>query len=118
MAVLFALLVVVVIAGAVVVALRWPNAGVVADPSHDAPRAEAPEGRLGPAELRQVRFPIVFRGYRMSDVDALLDRLADQMVPQVAPTPAVAPASPAASSAPPDAPPAASGPSRPTGGAE
>ena len=91
MAVLFALLVVLVIAGAVVVAVRWPNAGVVADPSSDAPRAVLPEGRLGAAELRQVRFPIVFRGYRMSDVDALLDRLADQMTPPVAPNPPDAP---------------------------
>lgn len=79
MAVLFALLVVVVIAGAVLVTVRWPNAGVVADPPTDAARAVVPDGRLGSTELRQVRFPVVFRGYRMSDVDALLDRLADQM---------------------------------------
>jgi DivIVA domain-containing protein len=30
-------------------------------------------------DLRQVRFPLAFRGYRMSEVDALLDRLADQL---------------------------------------
>ena len=31
---------------------------------------------LGAEDLRRVRFSIAFRGYRMSEVDALLDRLA------------------------------------------
>ncbi|WP_232676151.1 DivIVA domain-containing protein [Nocardioides sp. R-C-SC26] len=29
--------------------------------------------------LRRVRFPVVLRGYRMDDVDALLDRVARQL---------------------------------------
>jgi DivIVA domain-containing protein len=30
-------------------------------------------------DLRRVRFPLAFRGYRMAEVDALLDRLAAQL---------------------------------------
>ena len=31
------------------------------------------------ADLRRVRFSLAFRGYRMSEVDELLDRLASQL---------------------------------------
>ncbi len=34
---------------------------------------------LGPRDLRDVRFSLAFRGYRMSEVDSLLDRLAREM---------------------------------------
>jgi DivIVA domain-containing protein len=30
-------------------------------------------------DLRRVRFSLAFRGYRMSEVDALLDRLATEL---------------------------------------
>ncbi len=33
-------------------------------------------GPLSADDLRRVRFPLAFRGYRMDEVDALLDRLA------------------------------------------
>ncbi|WP_166135964.1 DivIVA domain-containing protein [Nocardioides ochotonae] len=36
-------------------------------------------------DLRRVRFSLAFRGYRMSEVDALLDRLAGQLEKPVAP---------------------------------
>ncbi len=43
----------------------------------DRPDAVVPEsGRLTGDDLRRVRFSLAFRGYRMSEVDALLDRLA------------------------------------------
>ena len=43
----------------------------------DRPDAVVPaEGSLSGADLRRVRFSLAFRGYRMSEVDALLDRLA------------------------------------------
>ena len=38
-----------------------------------------PEGPLRADDLRRVRFSLAFRGYRMSEVDALLDRLARQL---------------------------------------
>lgn len=37
------------------------------------------EGPLGPGELKAVRFSLAVRGYRMSEVDALLSRLAKQL---------------------------------------
>lgn len=43
----------------------------------DRPDAVVPaDGPLSGADLRRVRFSLAFRGYRMSEVDALLDRLA------------------------------------------
>lgn len=38
-----------------------------------------PLGPLTGDDVRRVRFPIVLRGYRPADVDALLARLADQL---------------------------------------
>ena len=42
----------------------------------DRPDVSVPAGRLVGDDLRRVRFSLAFRGYRMSEVDALLDRLA------------------------------------------
>lgn len=42
-----------------------PDAGL---PAHDGP--------VSATDLRRVRFPVVLRGYRMAEVDALLERLA------------------------------------------
>lgn len=45
----------------------------------DRPDALVPsDGPIGADDLRRVRFSIAFRGYRMSEVDALLDRLATE----------------------------------------
>ncbi len=38
-----------------------------------------PSGNLTSADLRQVQFAVVPRGYSMEQVDALLDRLGDQL---------------------------------------
>ncbi|QCX26774.1 DivIVA domain-containing protein [Nocardioides jishulii] len=40
--------------------------------------AEPPSGPLSPDDLRGVRFTLALRGYRMDEVDALLDRVAAQ----------------------------------------
>lgn len=46
----------------------------------DRPDALVPaDGPLAARDLRRVRFSLTFRGYRMSEVDALLDRLAGQL---------------------------------------
>ncbi len=45
----------------------------------DRPDAIVPAtGPLRAEDLRRVRFSLAFRGYRMGEVDALLDRLARQ----------------------------------------
>lgn len=46
----------------------------------DRPDAVVPADRpLAADDLRRVRFTLAFRGYRASEVDALLDRLASEM---------------------------------------
>ena len=74
---LFAILVVLALGGiAVLAAGRGAPLSEVYD---DRPDAQVGEGELGPADLRRVRFSLALRGYRMSEVDALLDRLATQL---------------------------------------
>lgn len=52
----------------------------MAEEYDDRPDALVPAtGSLGPDDLRRVRFTLTFRGYRMSEVDALLSRLAAEM---------------------------------------
>jgi DivIVA domain-containing protein len=41
-----------------------------------APSGLPVDGPVTAEQLRRVRFPLAFRGYRMDEVDALLDRLA------------------------------------------
>jgi DivIVA domain-containing protein len=71
----FAILVVLAMGGiAMVAAGRGTPMGPTYD---DRPDATVPrDGDLGADDLRRVRFSLAFRGYRMSEVDALLDRLA------------------------------------------
>lgn len=46
----------------------------------DRPDAVVPADRpLGAEDLRRVRFSLAFRGYRMSEVDALLERLSSEL---------------------------------------
>lgn len=71
----FAILVVLALGGAAVVASG--RGEPMSDAYDDRPDAEVPaEGLLGAEDLRSVRFSLAFRGYRMSEVDALLERLA------------------------------------------
>ena len=71
----FAIVVVVVMGGIAVVASG--RGGALAEPFDDRPDARVPaDGPLTAQDLRRVRFSTAFRGYRMSEVDALLDRLA------------------------------------------
>jgi DivIVA domain-containing protein len=77
---LFALLVVAVIGGIVVVAAG--RGGSMAEAYDDRPDSRVPaDRRLTAQDLRRVRFGTVLRGYRMSEVDALLDRIAAEMEP-------------------------------------
>lgn len=74
----FAILVVAVIGGVAVVAAG--RGGTMVETFDDRPDARVPADRLLTAEdLRGMRFSTALRGYRMSEVDALLDRLAAEM---------------------------------------
>lgn len=74
---LFAILVVLALgAVAVIAAGRGTPMSQAYD---DAPDALVPRDEPVTAEdLRRIRFPLAFRGYRMAEVDALLDRLAEE----------------------------------------
>ena len=72
---LFAILIVLAL-GAIAV-LAAGRGAPLAEVYDDRPDAVVPaEGPLRAEDLRRVRFSIALRGYRMSEVDALLDRLA------------------------------------------
>lgn len=52
----------------------------MAEMPHDGRPSGLPANRLASAEeLRDAQFDLAFRGYRMAEVDALLDRLADEV---------------------------------------
>lgn len=94
----FAVLVVLLLGAVAVVAA---GRGAPMAPAYDdRPDSLVPErGALSADDLRRVRFSLAFRGYRMSEVDALLDRLAREReqaaepAPEPAPEPAAEPAS-------------------------
>ena len=77
----FAFLIVAVMGMVAVVASG--RGGSMAETFDDRPdsRVQA-DGPLTAADLRGVRFSTAFRGYRMSEVDSLLDRLAAEMEPR------------------------------------
>ena len=52
---------------------------VLADAPPDRPDVDLPAGHLVAEDLRSVRFGMVFRGYRMSEVDEVLDRLGGEL---------------------------------------
>jgi DivIVA domain-containing protein len=80
----FAIVVVAVLGGVAVVASG--RGGSMAETYDDRPDALVPvDGPLGARDLRRVTFSTAFRGYRMSEVDALLDRLATEMEPRPEP---------------------------------
>ncbi|MEP9363937.1 DivIVA domain-containing protein [Nocardioides sp. CN2-186] len=83
----FAVLVVLALGGIAVVAAG--RGAPLAEVYDDRPDATVPAGGpLRADDLRRVRFSLAFRGYRMSEVDALLDRLARELdVPPVEPEP-------------------------------
>ncbi len=77
---LFAILVVLAMGGIAVVAAG--RGAPMSQEYDDRPDALVPpRGSVSAEDLRRVRFSLAFRGYRMSEVDALLDRLAGQLDP-------------------------------------
>jgi DivIVA domain-containing protein len=72
---LFAILVVLAMGGVAMVASG--RGGSMPEAYDDRPDVVLPTDRpIGAQDLRTVRFPLALRGYRMSEVDALLARLA------------------------------------------
>lgn len=74
----FAILIVAVLGVIAVVASG--RGGSMAQTYDDRPDAWVQaDGPLEATDLRRVRFSTAFRGYRMSEVDALLDRLSEEL---------------------------------------
>jgi DivIVA domain-containing protein len=74
----FAVLVVLAMGGVAMVASG--RGGSMAPAYDDRPDLALPDDRpIAAQDLRTVRFPLAFRGYRMSDVDEVLARLASEM---------------------------------------
>jgi DivIVA domain-containing protein len=73
----FAALVVVLMAVVALVAVG--RGGELAETFDDRRDVRVPDGPLSGADVRRVRFTTAFRGYRMAEVDALLERVASQI---------------------------------------
>jgi DivIVA domain-containing protein len=73
----FAVLIVLALGAIAVIA---SGRGTPMSPAYDdAPDALVPaDGPISADDLRRIRFPVAFRGYRMAEVDALLERLAEE----------------------------------------
>lgn len=69
--------VLVVLLGAALVATR--EGPVLADAPPDRADLGLPAGSIGPADVERVRFGLALRGYRMAEVDEVLDRLAAEL---------------------------------------
>lgn len=74
--------VLVVIVLAVVAAAAAGRVGTMPEAFDDRVDSRLPLGRLTEADVAQVRLPVALRGYRMSEVDQLLDVLGAQLSDQ------------------------------------
>jgi DivIVA domain-containing protein len=73
----FAILLVLLMGGIAIVASG--RGRPLAEAYDDRPDVLLPVGDIAAEDLRRTRFSLAFRGYRMSEVDAVLDRLARQL---------------------------------------
>lgn len=80
MAMMWVFAVMIVLAMGVIAMLAAGRGEPMAPAYDDRPDALVPADRpLAAEDLRRVRFSLAFRGYRMSEVDALLERLTAQL---------------------------------------
>lgn len=72
--------VLIVLATGVVAVVAAGRGGSMAEVYDDRPDARVQaQGPLTARDLREVRFTTALRGYRMSEVDTLLERLAEEL---------------------------------------
>jgi DivIVA domain-containing protein len=72
------LVILAVIAGIAVVAAGRGEGLVPSDPER-SPRGALPAGEVGRADVDALRFTLSLRGYRMDEVDDVIDRLVDEL---------------------------------------
>ncbi len=78
MSIVLLLAVLAVLAGVALVAAGRGSAMPDVDPDR-APLGVLPPDTVGPPEVERLRFSLAFRGYRMDEVDDVLDRLTAEL---------------------------------------
>ena len=78
MSIVLLLAVLAVLGGVAVVAAGRGTAMPDADPDR-SPLGVLPLDEVGPTEVERLRFSLAFRGYRMDEVDDVLDRLTAEL---------------------------------------
>ncbi len=78
MSIVLLLAVLAVLGGVVLVAAGRGTAMPDAEPDR-APLGVLPPDAVGPPEVERLRFSLAFRGYRMDEVDDVLDRLTAEL---------------------------------------
>ena len=78
MAIVLLLAVLAVLGGVAVVAAGRGSALPGQDPDR-SPLGVLPPDEVGPTEVERLRFSLAFRGYRMDEVDDVLDRLTAEL---------------------------------------
>jgi DivIVA domain-containing protein len=73
------LLVALVVAGVVAAVAVGRVPGGLEEPTTSRPSRALPDGPLAAEDLDRVRFSLGLRGYRMDEVDAVLDRLREEI---------------------------------------
>ena len=77
--IVFFVLVVVLLIGLTAALVTGRIGGVMAEPVSTSPFEGLGPGRVAPADVETLRFDIGLRGYRMDQVDAVLDRLTEEL---------------------------------------
>jgi DivIVA domain-containing protein len=72
-------LLILVVVGLVAAVAAGRIAGGLDEPSSSLPGRGLPEGRVGMGDIERVRFSPALRGYRMDEVDDVLDRLTEEL---------------------------------------
>ena len=78
MSLVLLLVILAVIAGIAVVA-AGRGGGLAAPDPERSPRGTLPAGEVGRADVDALRFTLALRGYRMDEVDDVIDRLLDEL---------------------------------------
>jgi DivIVA domain-containing protein len=76
---IFLLVLVLVVIGLVAAVAVGRIGGGMGPQTSTRPYRGLPEGPVGAADVDQVRFSLGLRGYRMDEVDAVLDRLREEI---------------------------------------
>jgi DivIVA domain-containing protein len=71
----FQLVVVLAVIGGVAAVAAGKVRGGLPEPTSTLPEVDLPADALGTQDVDAIRFSVGFRGYRMDEVDAVLDRL-------------------------------------------